>query len=298
MTQITANGLKIEAETFGPDTGETILLIMGLGAQLTRWPLGLIDLLTKRGYRVIRFDNRDVGLSQKFHEAGPADMATIMQALAAGRKPVSAYTLDDMAADATGVLAAFSVQRAHIVGASMGGMIAQLVAANHPERTLSLTSIMSTTGNPSLPPAKPEAMAVLMTRPPANDLEAFVAHGIKAQMTIGSPGYPTDEAELRARTVADFQRSNYIDGVGRQMAAIAACGDRRELLKRIVAPTVVVHGESDPLVPIEGGRDTAANIRGAEFRSIPGMGHDLPAALYTTVSEAIETAAARSRAPA
>ena len=298
MTQITANRLRIEAETFGPDTGETILLIMGLGAQLTRWPLGLIDLLTKRGYRVIRFDNRDVGLSQKFHEAGPADMAAIMQALAAGQKPVSAYTLHDMAADAAGVLAAFSVQRAHIVGASMGGMIAQLVAVNHPERTLSLTSIMSTTGNPSLPPAKPEAMAVLMTRPPANDFEAFVTHGIKAQKTIGSPGYPTDEAELRARIVADFQRSNYIDGVGRQMAAIAACGDRREVLKGIVAPTVVVHGESDPLVPIEGGRDTAANIRGAEFRSVPGMGHDLPAALYATVSDAIEAAAARSRAPA
>lgn len=298
MTQITANRLRIEAETFGPDTGETILLIMGLGAQLTRWPLGLIDLLTKRGYRVIRFDNRDVGLSQKFHEAGPADMAAIMQALAAGQKPVSAYTLHDMAADAAGVLAAFSVQRAHIVGASMGGMIAQLVAVNHPERTLSLTSIMSTTGNPSLPPAKPEAMAVLMTRPPANDFEAFVTHGIKAQKTIGSPGYPTDEAELRARIVADFQRSNYIDGVGRQMAAIAACGDRREVLKGIVAPTVVVHGESDPLVPIEGGLDTAANIRGAEFRSVPGMGHDLPAALYATVSDSIEAAAARSRAPA
>lgn len=298
MTQITANRLRIEAETFGPDTGETILLIMGLGAQLTRWPLGLIDLLIKRGYRVIRFDNRDVGLSQKFHEAGPADMAAIMQALAAGQKPVSAYTLHDMAADAAGVLAAFSVQRAHIVGASMGGMIAQLVAVNHPERTLSLTSIMSTTGNPSLPPAKPEAMAVLMTRPPANDFEAFVTHGIKAQKTIGSPGYPTDEAELRARIVADFQRSNYIDGVGRQMAAIAACGDRREVLKGIVAPTVVVHGESDPLVPIEGGRDTAANIRGAEFRSVPGMGHDLPAALYATVSDSIEAAAARSRAPA
>lgn len=298
MTQITANRLKIEAETFGHDTGETILLIMGLGAQLTRWPLGLIDLLTKRGYRVIRFDNRDIGLSQKFHEAGPADMAAIMQALAAGQKPVSTYTLHDMAADAVGVLAAFSVQRAHIVGASMGGMIAQLVAANHPEHTLSLTSIMSTTGNPSLPPAKPEAMAVLMTRPPANDFEVFVKHGIKAQKTIGSPGYPTDEAELRARIVADFQRSNYIDGVGRQMAAIAACGDRRELLKRIAAPTVVVHGDADPLVPIEGGRDTAANIRGAEFRPVPGMGHDLPAALYATVSDAIEAAAARSRAPA
>src|SRR5690348_3237608 len=298
MAQIIANGLKIEAEDFGPKDGDTILLIMGLGGQMTRWPLGLIDLLTKRGHHVIRFDNRDVGLSQKFHEAGPADMAAIMQALAAGKKPNAAYTLHDMATDAAGVLDAFSISRAHIVGASMGGMIAQLVAANHPGRTLSLTSIMSTTGNPSLPPAKPEAMAVLMTRPPANDFEAFVAHGIKAQKTIGSPAYPTDEAELRARIIADFQRSNYVDGVGRQMAAIAATGDRREHLKRVVAPTVVVHGDADPLVPIDGGRDTAANIRNAELRSIPGMGHDLPAALYAVVAEAIEAAVERSRAPA
>ena len=298
MGQVTANGMKIEVESYGPDHGEAILLIMGLGAQLTRWPLGLIDLLTKQGYRVIRFDNRDVGLSQKFHAAGPADLPAIMAALAAGKRPTSAYTLHDMAADAAGVLDALSIERAHIVGASMGGMIAQLVASTHKQQTLSLTSIMSTTGNPALPPATPEAMAVLMTRPPTGDFEAFVAHGIKAQKTIGSPGYPTDDAELRARIIADFQRSNYIDGVGRQMAAIAACGDRRELIKRIEAPTVVLHGEADPLVPIDGGRDTAANIRDAEFRSVPGMGHDLPAALYGTVVDAIETAAARARVPA
>src|SRR5260221_1746540 len=256
---------------------------MGLCAQLTRWPLGLIELLTKRGYQVVRFDNRDIGLSQKFHSAGPADLAAVMKALMAGEKPRSAYTLQDMAEDATGVLDALSVKRAHIVGASMGGMIAQLVGALDPKRTLSLTSIMSTSGNPALPPAKPEAMAVLMTRPPASDFEAFVAHGIKAQKTIGSPGYPTEDAELRARIIADFQRSNYLDGFSRQMAAIAACGDRREYLKRIEAPTVVLHGEDDPLVSIDGGRDTAANIRNAEFRTVPGMGHDLPAALYMTV---------------
>lgn len=298
MAQVVANGLKIEVESYGPEDGEAILLIMGLGAQLTRWPLGLVDLLTKRGYRVVRFDNRDIGLSQKFHEAGPADLSAIMRALAAGERPASAYTLHDMAADASGVLAALGIERAHIVGASMGGMIAQVFASNHKEQTLSLTSIMSTTGNPALPPAKPEAMAVLMTRPPTDNFEAFVSHGIKAQKTIGSPAYPTDEAELRARIIADFQRSNYVDGVGRQMAAIAACGDRRELLKRINTPTVVVHGDADPLVPIEGGRDTAANIRGAEFRSVPGMGHDLPAALYATVAHAIEAAGARSRVAA
>jgi pimeloyl-ACP methyl ester carboxylesterase len=298
MAQVTANGIRIEFESFGPAEGDAILLIMGLGGQLTRWPVGLIDLLTRRGYRVVRFDNRDVGLSQKFHSAGPVDMAAVVRAAMAGEKSLAPYSLQDMAADAIGVLDALTIRRAHIVGASMGGMIAQLVASLYPERTLSLTSIMSTTGNPDLPPAKPEAMAVLMTRPPASDYEALVAHGVKAQKTIGSPGYPTDEAELRARIIADFQRSNYVDGVSRQMAAIAASGDRRAFLNRIVAPTLVLHGSDDPLVPVEGGRDTAANIKNAELRLVAGMGHDLPAALYSTVADAIEAAAAKARAPA
>jgi pimeloyl-ACP methyl ester carboxylesterase len=295
MPQVTANGIRIECEAFGPRQGETILLIMGLGAQLTRWPLGLIDILTRRGYRVIRFDNRDVGLSHKLHSAGPADIPMIMKAAAAGEKPPAAYTLLDMAADSVGVLEAHGVRRAHIVGASMGGMIAQLVASHYPERTLSLTSIMSTTGNPALPPAKPEAMAVLMTRPSGDDFEALIEHGVRAQTTIGSPLFPIDEAELRARTIADLQRSNYFDGFSRQIAAIVATGDRRDALKRIVAPTVVLHGSDDPLVPVEGGRDTAANIRGAELHIVPGMGHDLPPALYGKVADAIEAAAARAR---
>ena len=298
MAQVKANGIMIEAEAFGPASGETILLVMGLGAQMTRWPLALIDMLCAKGYRVIRYDNRDVGLSHKFDDAGPADIAGVMTDLAAGRTPRAAYTLDAMAADGVGVLDAFGVKRAHIVGASMGGMIAQMIAALYPERTLSLTSIMSSTGNPALPPAKPEAAAVLMTRPPRDDIETLVAHGIKAQKAIGSPGYPPDEKVMRENILADFKRSNHADGFGRQMAAIMASGDRRALLKRVTAPTVVLHGEDDPLVPVDGGRDTAANITGAELRTVPGMGHDLPPALYSVFVDAVETAAKRSRAHA
>ena len=296
MAQVKANGITIEAEAYGPPSGETVLLVMGLGAQMTRWPLALIEMLTAQGYRVIRYDNRDVGLSHKFHDAGPADIGALMAAAAAGKPLNVAYSLDAMAADGVGVLDAFGVRRAHIVGASMGGMIAQLIAALHPERTLSLTSIMSSTGNPSLPPATPAAMAVLMTRADPNDFEAFIAHGIKAQKTIGSPGYPADDAELRERIISDFKRSNYPDGFWRQMAAIMACGDRRETLKRVKAPTIVLHGADDPLVPVDGGKDTAASIAGAELRVVPGMGHDLPAALFPVVVDAVETVAKRSRA--
>jgi pimeloyl-ACP methyl ester carboxylesterase len=295
MAQIAANGIKLEYEDFGPARAETILLIMGLGAQLTRWPLGLIELLTARGYRVIRYDNRDVGLSHRFHAAGPANVAQIMADAMAAKTPKAAYTLNDMADDAAGLLDALKIYRAHIVGASMGGMIAQMVAANHQARTLSLTSIMSSTGNRALPPAKPEAMAVLMTRPESQDLEAIVAHGMRAQKTIGSPAYPASDAELRARIEEDFHRAYYPDGFSRQMAAIIASGDRREALKKIIAPTVVLHGADDPLVPIDGGRDTAANIGGAELRVVPGMGHDLPVQLFPVVIEAIEAAAARAR---
>ncbi len=295
MAQIAANGIKLEYEDFGPVTGEPILLIMGLGAQLTRWPLGLIQMLTARFYRVIRYDNRDVGLSQRFHSAGPANVAQIMADAMAGKPPKSAYTLNDMADDAAGLLDALKIRRAHIVGASMGGMIAQMVAANHPERTCSLTSIMSSTGNRALPPAKPEAMEVLMTRPESQELEAIVTHGMRAQKTIGSPAYPATDAELRARIEEDFRRAYYPDGFSRQMAAIMASGDRREALKKITAPTVVLHGADDPLVPIDGGPDTAPNISGAELRIVPGMGHDLPAQVFSAVVEAIEAAAARAR---
>jgi pimeloyl-ACP methyl ester carboxylesterase len=295
MARIHANGIDIEYEEFGPKAGTPILLIMGLGAQLTRWPLEFIELLTSRGYRVIRYDNRDVGLSQKFDSAGPADVVKMMTEIAEGKQVSAAYTLEDMADDAAGLLDALRIDKAHIVGASLGGAIGQLVAANYPGKTRSFTSIMSSTGNSALPPPKPEAMAVILNRPPAGDLEATIEAAVKASKTVGSPGYPTDEKEIRRRVVEDFKRSNYPAGFSRQAAAALVNGDRRAVLKRIKAPTVVIHGAADPLVPIEGGRDTAANIAGAEMIEIPGMGHDLPAALYSTIVDAIESVAKRPR---
>ncbi len=295
MPQIKANGIAIEYAAHGSRDRETILLIMGLGAQMTRWPLPLIEMFNARGFGVVTFDNRDVGLSHKFDAAGPADVAAIMAARMAGKTPAAAYTLDDMAADAAGVLDALDIGRAHIVGASMGGMIAQMVAANHAHKALSLTSIMSSTGNPALPPAKPEAMAVLMTRPASDDLETLAANAVKAQKTIGSPAYPPDEADIRARFLEDYRRCNYPAGFTRQMAAIMASGDRRDALRRIKVPAMVVHGLADPLVPIEGGRDTAAVITGAELREIPGMGHDLPAPLYPAIVDAVVTVAQKAR---
>lgn len=297
MAQVKANGIAIEYESKGPANAETVLLIMGLGAQMIAWPPELIDALIAKGYRVVWYDNRDVGLSHKFDDAGPADMGAIMQAIAAGEKPSSAYLLDDMARDAAELLDALEIERAHIVGASMGGMIAQMVAANHPEKTLSLLSIMSSTGNRALPPAKPEAMAVLMT-PPADTFEGRVENAIKSQKVIGSPGYPQDEERLRRNATAAQNRMYYPAGFSRQMAAIMASGDRREALKKIKAPTTVLHGADDPLVPLEGGKDTAANIAGAELVVISGMGHDLPLALVDRVADIVHQAAQRAKVSA
>ncbi|MET0273281.1 MAG: alpha/beta hydrolase, partial [Phenylobacterium sp.] len=201
---------------------------------------------------------------------------------------------------AVGLLDALGIARAHIVGASLGGMVAQLVAADHPERTLSLTSIMSTTGNRALPPAKPEAIAVLNDRgpDPATDLEGFLAHSFKGAVAIGSPGYPPDPATQREQALASYNRSFYPPGFARQYAAALASADRRPKLAGITAPTVVIHGADDPLVPLTGGQDTAENIPGAELVVIPGMGHDFPPQLYDTVVEAIMTAVERARSPA
>ena len=295
MPQIKANGIALEYASYGSNDHDTILLIMGLGAQMTRWPIGLIEMFTRRGYRVVTFDNRDVGLSHKFDEAGPGDVAAIMAARLAGKPVTAAYNIDDMANDAAGLLDALHIKQAHIVGASMGGMIAQMVAANHPNKTLSLTSIMSTTGSPDVPPANPEAMAILMNRPVSTDLEVLGEEAVRTARTIGSPAYPADAAQIRARFLEDYRRSHYPVGFTRQIAAVMASGDRRAALTKITAPTIVVHGLADPLVPVEGGRDTAATIPGAELREIPGMGHDLPEALFSQVVDAVETVAKKAR---
>ncbi len=300
MPQARANGIAIEYDIHGPAAGEPVLLIMGLGAQMTRWPLPFIELLAQRGLRVIRFDNRDVGLSEKIEAGGVPDLAKVIGALMSGQKPDVPYLLDDMAADAVGLLDALGIGRAHIVGASLGGMVAQLVAADYPDRVLSLTSIMSTTGNRELPPAKPEAMAVLNDRgpDPLTDLEGYLAHSLKGARAIGSLGYPFDEAASRAQSLESFQRSYYPVGFARQYAAAAASADRRPKLKGVTAPTVVIHGDADPLVPVEGGRDTAASVPGAELRIIAGMGHDFPPAVYGEIAEGIFRAVERSKASA
>jgi pimeloyl-ACP methyl ester carboxylesterase len=298
MAQAKINGISIEYEVHGAADAEPMLLIMGLGAQMTRWPPGLYEKLVGRGFRVIRFDNRDVGLSQKFF--GAPKIEDVIGAMMKGENPDIPYTLDDMAADAVGLLDHLGVARAHIVGASMGGMIAQLVVADYPDRALSFTSIFSSTGNPALPPATPEAMAVLMTRAPDpnQNIDAYLDQMVRNARTIGSPGYRIDEKLLRERLFSDVRRAYEPLGVARQIAAVTANGDRRAKLAKIKAPTVVLHGESDPLVPVEGGRDTAANIPGAELRVIPNMGHDLPPALYDVIVEAVCRAAERSRVPA
>ena len=294
---VTANGIDIECESYGDDRDPAVLLVMGLGAQLTRWPMPLIEGLVDRGFRAVRFDNRDVGLSQKFGRAGIPNIRRMVVASLFGLKPRAPYSLADMADDAAGLLDALDIARAHIMGASMGGMIAQRFAAAYPERTLTLTSIMSTTGNRRLPRARREAMAVLTDRPQSTDPEVLIAHGVHAMRTIGSPGYPADPEVLTAHIRSDAARMSYPQGFTRQIAAILADGDRRAILKHITAPTLVIHGVDDPLVPVAGGRDTAANIAGARLLEIPGMGHDLPTALIPTILDAFVALTQPEKAP-
>lgn len=298
MPKVAANGIEIECEVHGPESGEPLLLIMGLGQQLTRWPVALIERLVGEGFRVVRFDNRDIGLSTGFDDASTPDLSTVFGALAEGRDPGAPYLLADMADDAAGLLDALGVARAHVAGVSMGGMIGQMLAARHPDKVLSLVSVMSTTGNPAVPPARPEAQAVLFARPAANDLESLVEHSLKAQIVIQSPAWPVNPETERPLLRAGIQRAYRPMGVLRQMIAVIASGDRREVLKTITAPTVVLHGADDPLVPVEGGKDTAATIPGAELRIVEGMGHDLPEAVRGAFVEAVKAATARARQPA
>jgi pimeloyl-ACP methyl ester carboxylesterase len=242
-------------------------------------------MLASRGHYVIRFDNRDTGLSTHFDDAPVPNMAELMQARTEGKPMSASYLLDDMAADAAGLLDVLGIRAAHIVGASMGGMIAQAFAIRYPDRTLSLTSIMSTTGNPELPQAKPEAMAMLTT-PVPTEREANMAHRVKSARVIGSPAH-FDEARIRDMAGRAFDRAFYPVGVARQMAAVWASGSRKEALASVKTATLVIHGEVDPLVPVEGGKDTAASVPGAKLLIIEGMGHDMPPALWPRIVDAI-----------
>jgi pimeloyl-ACP methyl ester carboxylesterase len=246
---------------------------------------------------VVIYDNRDVGLSTRFDKAGVPDLKAVIAARMASKPSLLPYGLDDMARDAVGLLDALGIKKAHIAGVSMGGMIAQLVAADHPEHVLSLTSIMSSSGNPAVPfPADPAAIAKLPRSAPEADPDAIIANAVKVLQVLAGPDYPPDEKRIRDLVVRSLKRSADRAGMARH-SAVSALGlgeDRRAKLRTIQVPAVVVHGAKDPLLPVEGGKDTAANIPGAELRIIPGMGHDLPIPLVNTIADAITAAATRA----
>jgi pimeloyl-ACP methyl ester carboxylesterase len=270
------------------------LLIMGLGMQLIAWPQELVQLLVSRGFRVLRFDNRDAGLSQGFDHLGVPSLPWAGLKHMVGMPINAAYTINDMAHDALGVLDAMGIARAHICGASMGGMIAQHIAAKYPARVKSLTLIMTTSGARKLPQADLQVQRALMSRPDGKDPQAVIAHMQRLLALIGSPAYPADPALLLPRLQASVKRAWHPQGTARQLVAVAADGDRSAMLANIVAPTRVIHGEADPLVPIAGGHDLVAKIKGAVGDFIAGMGHDLPQQLLPRIAEGIAVNAARA----
>jgi pimeloyl-ACP methyl ester carboxylesterase len=289
VTRAKANGIEIEYETVGNRNDPALLLIMGLGAQLTIWPDALFEGLAKKGFFVIRFDNRDTGLTTDFGSWGVPNIAEAIGKAMSGQKVDAPYLIKDMAADGVGLLDALGIEKAHMVGASMGGMIAQTVAGLWPERTRSLVSIYSTSGRPGLPVGKPEALAMLTAQPEGPSREQRVAYGIKLRTVIGSPKYPTPDADMRAFVEKNVDRRWYPEGGARQYLSIIASGDRCELLQTIKVPTLVLHGEDDPLLPVDCGRDVARLIPGAEIQTYPGWGHDFPAAMIPTLIDRITT---------
>ncbi len=276
--KIRANSIHIEAVDSAPNSPElpAVLLIMGLGMQLIAWPPGLVRALMNAGYRVIRFDNRDSGLSDKFDALGMPNLLWQGMKYKLGLTIKPPYSLQDMALDALGVLDALRIDKAHIVGVSMGGMVAQRVALAAPERTLSLTSIMSSSGARGLPAATPAVTRQLLSRPKGKGKQAAIDHSVKLFQAIGSPGFPLDVAFLRERVTLSTERSFNPPGIARQMVAIAADTTRADALAKITVPTLVLHGLADPLVPSACGVDTAKRIPGAKWVGIEGMGHDLP----------------------
>jgi pimeloyl-ACP methyl ester carboxylesterase len=294
MAKIAANGIELEYQTHGAHDAPAILLVHGLGAQLTLWPDELIDELVGRGFRVIRYDNRDIGLSQKFESYGVPDLAELTARVMAGGKIPAPYLVSDMAADGLALAHALGAKRPHVVGVSMGGMIVQTMAINAPERIASMTSIMSSSGRRGLPSGKPEAMKALLTPPADERRETVIAHGMALRRIIGSPAYPASEAELRTLVERNVDRSVYPQGAARQYNAIMASGGRVQHLPNVKAPTLVIHGEDDPVIPLAAGQDTAALVPGARLEVIAGMGHDLPPVLMPKIAEMIAAHAGRA----
>jgi proline iminopeptidase len=288
LPAIDINGITLAYETQGNPGDEPVLLIAGLGLQLIDWPEAFCDALVEHGFYVIRFDNRDSGLSSKMDQFGKPHLAPALVKSLFLMPLLSGYTLYDMAKDGVGLLDALGLKKAHIVGASMGGMIAQIIAATRPDRTHTLTSIMSTSGRPGLPGPTLAAHNALLSRPDnPHDMCNVIDHLVRAYQTIGSPGFPTPDAVMRKRVAASVRRGLCPAGTSRQLMAVASSGDRVALLTTIGAPTLVIHGTDDPLVPVACGRDTARWVRNAILHEIEGMGHDLPPALDVMIADMI-----------
>jgi pimeloyl-ACP methyl ester carboxylesterase len=286
MPSTTANGITIEYETSGDPVHQPLLLIMGLGGQLIAWDDEFVTSMADRGFYVIRFDNRDVGRSTWFDEAGVPDL---MAALAGDVQPP--YRVSDMADDAAGLLEALGIESAHVFGISMGGMIAQALAIQHPARVRTLTSVMSTTGDPAVGAPHPEAVQALLAPPPA-DRQAAIEGSVTTWHVIGSPGFPAHEDRIRAKAGQAYDRALHPDGTARQLVGILGSPDRTPDLAKVEIPTLVIHGESDPLVDPSGGRATADAVPGAVLWTIPGMGHDLPPELFEQIADRVAAHAA------
>ncbi|MBT3626327.1 MAG: alpha/beta fold hydrolase [Gammaproteobacteria bacterium] len=286
MPRINANSLAIEFETFGEPDAKPLLLVMGLGAQMIAWDENFCQQLADAGHFVIRYDNRDVGLTTYFDEHGVPDFKELAMELMTNGSVEVPYTLDDMAMDGISLLDELGIEQAHICGASLGGMIVQTMAINHGDRILSMTSIMSTTGNPDLPPAHPEAMEAL-TSERVDDPQHAMNRAVEVSKIIGSTGFERDEERIRTKALESYDRAYYPDGVTRQMAAVMAHGDRRPGLNQLQLPCLVIHGDIDPLVPVSGAHDTHQNVPGAELMIIEGMGHDMPKGTWHQIVEGI-----------
>jgi pimeloyl-ACP methyl ester carboxylesterase len=285
MPKAKVNQIEIEYQTIGNPESKPILLIAGLGSQLLAWSDDMCRELIYNGFFVIRFDNRDVGLSSKFDNAGIPDMMEIAAAYNRGERPNLPYTLEDMADDVIGLLDALYIDKAHICGASMGGVIAQIVAYRYPSRVLSLTIIMSTTGNPSLPQAKPEIMAQFFA-PVPSEREAYIEEMVKRdRLVYGNFDY--NENQGRKYRTNEYDRSYYPEGIARQMAAMAVPGNIQPMISAISAPTLVIHGKEDPFNSVEAGKEIASTIPGAELLLLDGMGHSIPSDILKQVVDAI-----------
>jgi pimeloyl-ACP methyl ester carboxylesterase len=277
-----ANGMDIAYQTFGNEDAAPLFLIMGLGSQMVLWDGEFCRQLAGSGYRVIRFDNRDVGLSTKLDWMPVPESTTVAAALHRGETPVLPYTLEDMAVDTTELLRALGYDRAHIVGESMGGMIGQIMAIHFPDRLRSLTSIMSSTGSPLLPPPRPEVLEILYA-PFPTDHDGYLESFVRAFKILSGPTLPLNESLARKWAEQSYARGLNPAGVARQFAAIMAAGDRTEKLKSVSVSTLVIHGEADPLLPVECGLATAASIPGSRLKIIQGMGHALPEAVWPQI---------------